>query len=476
MLTIPADPFRGRPTPAQMLTRIEIDGFKTFENFGLDLNPLLVVVGPNATGKSNLFDAIQLLGRLAVDDLRTAFNSLRGEPHEQFRLQPDGEYGTQMRLAVEVLLDRTVRDPWGGTATVRYTRMRYEVFIERRLDARGIERLIVVRETAEPIKGNVDSWRPHGASPSQAFKRRFMKYGRSTAFLSTTEVGGTPTFHIHQDPTGGRTRSATAAETTILSSMTSAEFPHLFALREELRSWRFLQLDPGSLRKPSPKNAPELLESDGSNLPTVLARIEAETRTEIRPEGALADIGADLSELISGVVKVDVEDDEANRKYRIRITVGEEHPFSSEVVSDGTLRVLALLTMLHDPRHRGLVCFEEPENGIHPARLGALIEVLRRMVTRGDLSEYDVDASLNQMLLNSHSPVVLSHLAESEYVFADTVTLLNTERRSRQRKTRMRPVLPNDQGDFELLPAGRGEYITRFDVTRYLGTVVQQAG
>lgn len=458
-----------------MLTRIEIDGFKTFDNFALDLNPLLVVVGPNATGKSNLFDAIQLLGRLAVDDLRTAFNSLRGEPHEQFRLQPDGEYGRRMCLAVEVLLDRTVRDPWGGTATVRYTRIRYEVDIERRMDARGIERLIVVRETAEPIKGNADAWRPHGASPSQAFKRHFMKYGRSTAFLST-EAGETPTFHIHQDPTGGRTRSATAAETTILSSMTSAEFPHLFALREELRSWRFLQLNPGSLRKPSPKNAPELLESDGSNLPTVLARIAAETRTEVRPEGALADIGADLSALISGVVKVDVEDDEANRKYRIRITVGSEHPFSSEVVSDGTLRVLALLTMLHDPRHRGLVCFEEPENGIHPARLGALIEVLRRMVTRADKNEYEPDASLNQMLLNSHSPVVLSHLADSEYVFADTVTLLDTLNRARQRKTRMRPVLPNDQGDLGLAPAARGEYVTRFDVTRYLSTVVQQAG
>lgn len=458
-----------------MLTRIEIDGFKTFDNFALDLNPLLVVVGPNATGKSNLFDAIQLLGRLAVDDLRTAFNSLRGEPHEQFRLQGDGEYGRRMHLAVEVLLDRTVRDPWGGTATVRYTRIRYEVDIERRMDARGIERLIVVRETAVPIKGNGDTWRPHGAGPSQAFKREFMKYGRGTAFLSTEE-GETPTFHIHQDPTGGRTRSATAAETTILSSMTSAEFPHLFALREELRSWRFLQLDPGSLRKPSPKNAPELLESDGSNLPTVLARIAAETRTDVRPEGALADIGADLSALISGVAKVDVEDDEANRKYRIRITVGSEHPFSSEVVSDGTLRVLALLTMLHDPRHRGLVCFEEPENGIHPARLGALIDVLRRMVTRADRNEYEPDAPLNQMLLNSHSPVVLSHLDDSEYVFADTVTLLDTGRRSRQRKTRMRPVLPTDQGDLGLAPATRGEYVTRFDVTRYLSTVVQQAG
>lgn len=39
-----------------MLTRIEIDGFKTFHNFSLDLSPFLVIVGQNASGKSNLFD------------------------------------------------------------------------------------------------------------------------------------------------------------------------------------------------------------------------------------------------------------------------------------------------------------------------------------------------------------------------------------------------------------------------------------
>jgi predicted ATPase len=459
-----------------MLTRIEIDGFKSFENFSLDLSPLLVVVGQNATGKSNLFDAIQLLGRLAVDDLRTAFNALRGEPHEQFRLGPDGEYGRHMHLAAEVLLDRTVRDPWGGTAAVRFTRLRYEVEIERRTDVRGFEKLIVVRETAEPIMGSADRWKPHGTSPSQAFRRRFIHYGRSTPFLSTSDEGGTLTFHIHQDRSAGRRRTATAAETTMLSTMTGVEFPHLFALREELRSWRFLALDPASLRTPSSKNAPELLESNGSNLPTVLARIAAETGTEIRPGGALADIGADLSELISGVVSIEVEDDLPNQKYRIQITVGGDYPFSSEMVSDGTLRVLALLTMLHDPRRRGLVCFEEPENGIHPARLGPLIEVLRRTVTRADGSDYDLDDPLSQILLNSHSPVVLSHLVDSEFVFADTVTKVDAGKRARQRKTRMRLVAPEGRKRPGAPPSERGEYITRSDVARYLSTVVQQAG
>ena len=43
-----------------MITRIEIDGFKTFDRFVLDLRPFTAVVGPNASGKSNLFDAIKL--------------------------------------------------------------------------------------------------------------------------------------------------------------------------------------------------------------------------------------------------------------------------------------------------------------------------------------------------------------------------------------------------------------------------------
>lgn len=69
-----------------MLTRIEIDGFKTFEEFGLDLGSLQVILGLNASGKSNLFDVIRLMANLAVHDLRSSVKDLRGEPVELFRL------------------------------------------------------------------------------------------------------------------------------------------------------------------------------------------------------------------------------------------------------------------------------------------------------------------------------------------------------------------------------------------------------
>jgi predicted ATPase len=76
-----------------MITRLEIDGFKTFRDFQIELAPFQVIVGPNGAGKSNLFDAIQLFAHLADDDLRTAFQELRGRAGEMFALTPGWPFG-----------------------------------------------------------------------------------------------------------------------------------------------------------------------------------------------------------------------------------------------------------------------------------------------------------------------------------------------------------------------------------------------
>ena len=87
-----------------MITRIEIDGFKTFDRFVLDLRPFTAVVGPNASGKSNLFDAIKFVSRLAQTDIREAMLELRGRPEELFRRTSTGR-SDRMAFAVEVLLE-----------------------------------------------------------------------------------------------------------------------------------------------------------------------------------------------------------------------------------------------------------------------------------------------------------------------------------------------------------------------------------
>src|SRR5947209_14825870 len=97
-----------------MLTKIEIDGFKTFKDFKVELAPFQVIVGPNGSGKSNLFDALQLLSRLAEMDLRTSFQRLRGDPDELFTKFSNGQRTDRIRMAVEMLVDRKVRDSGGG--------------------------------------------------------------------------------------------------------------------------------------------------------------------------------------------------------------------------------------------------------------------------------------------------------------------------------------------------------------------------
>jgi predicted ATPase len=446
-----------------MLTRIEISGFKSFDNFQMDVTPFLVILGPNAAGKSNLFDAIRLLSRLADSDLNTAVKDLRGDVYELFRRHPSGEPTDKMSFAIEVLLEPEVHDTWGAKVKISHSRIRYELDIARQQDERGLERLVVSKETAKPILASDDKWLNNKLSP--AFKQKFLKYGRRTDWLST-ETDEKREFHIHQDVQNERFRPAHAAGATILSSITNADFPHLYALREELRTWRLLQLDPIALRRPSSMVAPDKLLPDGSNLPTVLARIQAETRTDHFPFGALVNIKADLVRLIPGIVDLAVETDPNNREYRIDMSMREGPPFTSRVVSDGTLRVLALLALLNDPKHRGLVCFEEPENGIHPQRLKSMIQRLRELVTQVQEPE-SFEEPLSQLIMNSHSPVVLSGLEVEnfEVMFAGVVNEVDPTTKTIQRKTIIRPISRQSELMDEQTHIGIQE------VKRYLATV-----
>jgi AAA15 family ATPase/GTPase len=141
-----------------MITRIEITGFKTFTNFLMEFSPLTVIAGTNASGKSNLFDALQLLARIAETDLRTAFGEQRGEARELFTQYGNDKYAECMSFKLEMLVNKTVRDNWGGEAELKYTRLRYELEIKHTVTERGMEELFVSKEQLEPLRHEQDEW------------------------------------------------------------------------------------------------------------------------------------------------------------------------------------------------------------------------------------------------------------------------------------------------------------------------------
>jgi predicted ATPase len=434
-----------------MITRIEIDGFKSFERFELALPPFAVIFGVNAVGKSNLFDALRLLSNLATMDVRSAMQDLRGEPPEMFRQTAEGKPAERMKFAVETLLHPKGRDPYGQELELTCTRIRYEVTIERRR-SQGIDRLFVVEERANRIRKEDDRWFPDNKKLSREFADIFIKRRRNTPFIDTKLCeADQPQFTIHQDGHQGRVRHIPArrAERTVLSSVTTAEFPHLYALRDELGSLRYLQLDPAAERRPSSLDAPDVLLPDGSNIAAVLYRIQTDTATETEPKGAITDVLADLSEIVPGVVDLNVVRDEQRREYRLDIKVRDGLELSSRVVSDGTLRVLALMTLLHDPAQSGVICFEEPENGVHKRRLQSLIRKLKDACTNPHAIEVEEGAPLLQMIVNSHSPVV-AQTVKNELILAEMVDSFEPSRGSPARRTVMRSVLLSEQPELDL--------------------------
>ncbi|MFM9851418.1 MAG: AAA family ATPase [Sphingomonadaceae bacterium] len=438
-----------------MLTRIEIDGFKTFKNFSLEFEPLTAIVGPNASGKSNLFDAIRFLSRLAQSDIRSAMAELRGQPEELFRQTSAGASET-IKFAVEVFLDPTGKDSFGTSYEVKAQRLRYELNLGLLRSSDGHARSVVVtHERCGPIKKPNDR--------AKYLRGLKISYNANVSdFIRRSEDGSA--IEVKQD---GRQKhgkpmkfSIEQASRSALSTITTAEFPHLYALREFLGNIKFLEINPQSARRSNDIFEERYLKPDASNLSAVLARLKDETGDADRPDGVLADIAADLSALIPAVTTLDVQNDPTKRQYAFSIGFAGDLSFSSRVISDGTLRLLALLTLLNDPDRKGTLCFEEPENGVHEGRIPMLVEILR-MAANFWLEKKDMGSF--QVLINTHSPKVMHCLEAKEIVAADMVVDVDANNHSREVRTRMRSGL---RDELDLFSAERD--LTRFEIDRLL--------
>ena len=437
-----------------MLTRIEIDGFKTFEGFGLDLQPFTAVVGPNASGKSNLFDALRFLSLLAQYDIRTAMQGLRGEPEELFRLTAAG-LSKSMSFAVEVLLDRTGVDAFGTSYQTPAQRLRYELTLALTHTPEGAPKGIFVRkERCHPIARKDDR-------ATYLHDAKLSYNARVAPFIRINDTDDAILIRQDGQQKHGRPQQLSLKEAprTALSTIATAEFPHLYALRETLAAIRFLEINPRAARSANDRFEDRVLKPDASNLAAVLAHLKDETANAQRPDGVLSDIAAELASLIPSVSRLVAQNDPTQRQYSFSVQLTGDLTFSSRVISDGTLRLLALLTILNDPGRRGTLCFEEPENGVHEGRVPMLVEFLRNAAN----ISADPEVPSFQILLNTHSPKVMAALKDHEIVAADSVIGIDPDTRVRSARTRMRTGI-QPTGDM-LDPE---TYLSRFEVDRLL--------
>jgi predicted ATPase len=420
-----------------MLTRLEVDGFKNLLGLHVDFSPFTCIVGENGAGKSNVFDAIHFLSLLAdhpmmdaAQQVRQAGSERAGDPRDLF-WNGFADESRRMSFAAEMIVPAAVEDDFGQPAKPTISFLRYELAIGY-VPPSGLERigrLALLSERLTHINQSDAAARLRFPHSAKSFRRSVVFGRRSGAFISTSYIDfatsefGEPIIILDQD-VGDRGQPrlqahADRAPATVVSTVTSSDFPTVLAARREMQSWRVLALEPSELRTSDRYDDPREMNTRGRYLAAALHRITTTAQTAGGgAERVYARVANRLSELAElRVREVEVAADDVRELLTVYLTDSAGMRLPARSLSEGTLRFLALCVLLEDPSATGVVCMEEPENGIHPANIPAVVRLAEDLAVDPRFPTGE-DNPFRQVIINTHSPVVVQLVDPNDLLFA----------------------------------------------------------
>jgi len=377
-----------------MITLIEALNFRCLKYIRQPLDSFHVLVGPNASGKSTFLDVISFIGDIVRSGPEIAVR--RRTPNYNDLIWQ--KKGTSFELAIEMKIPK-----------------KYEGLIGRKGNCRYEIAIGTINETGELGILSETMW----FKPEQKVEKRQLQIFPSplpppeTIIISGTRKnwkkvvnkvkGGNDNFYA--ETKGFDHAFKLGLQKSALGNLPEDEskFPVATWLKRNLIDGiQTLMLNSEVMRKPSPPGLPRHFRTDGSNLPWVVERLSKEHPD--RFHDWIEHLRTALPDLET--IKTILKEDDQNRYIVVKYRSGLEVP--SWMVSDGTLRMLALTVLAYLPDIEGTLLIEEPENGIHPSAVEAVFQSLS--------SVYNA-----QILLATHSPVILSMVdADKVLCFAKT--------------------------------------------------------
>ena len=384
-----------------MITSIRLVNFKNFADETLRVGPFTVIVGANASGKSNIRDAFRFLhgigrgytlaeiigGRYGAGG-QIEWEPIRGTANEIARIgQPE--------FSLEVELESNGM------------KLHYTIQVGSHIERLGASR--VIKEELRANSGMVYEAESHDANLNvRAAENCNVVYPCNSDQPALTQILA-------------RNRIARIFDNR-----------HALNLRLVLENMRFLDLTPDRMRLPAfPRQT--VLGDGGENLPTVLEEICADPKRK-----------KILADWLSELTPMDVADFEFPRdpsgRVHLMLCEANGRKVSAYSASDGTLRFLAMLAALLDTNPAGLYFFEEIDNGIHPARQSLLLELIEKQAAKGGI----------QVVTTTHAPDLLTIVNDDTFENTSVVCRLEDSQ-----DAIIRPVaeLPNAR---ELRTSGRG--------------------
>jgi predicted ATPase len=396
-----------------MITRLEIDGFKTFKDFAADFGPLNVIAGANGSGKSNLFDAIRWLSYLVQPHTQESsgawrllfgrrISQIRGAGDQSFTILPNQQIVGKIRMAVELFLDPTVTDLKGVEHKLDYTRFRYEVEVTRQENVGRASTFYISHELLTAVLPENDNWiKNNNLTIENGWLQKLPDALRDKKLIySTAEPENNIVLHLATGHTYEQTNGG-LPETSMLSRVTDAQSIFALAVQQELKKWVLLDITSTLLRLANDSDSSERLQQRTLPLGAVLADLQT------LDEYSLKDISREVSLLIPEIKAIETVRDEYRNENIIFAHTRDGRKLHWQSLSDGTLKVLVLATIAHHPTRSGVLLLEEPEEAVHPGKLDDIARILTYFPTNF-VEPDEQNYPLRQLFVTTHSPVLIS--------------------------------------------------------------------
>ena len=345
-----------------MIHWIHIKNFRSLRDSRIEFSsPVTAIIGPNNSGKSSLLLALQLIGSLASVDIARLFS---GANAISLTLTAGATEPMEFALAMSAFHDQN-------------TSVTYEYGLQ------------IISETSVAIR----------ILGEQLVE---IKNGERKTLLS--RVPGVEHWSL-LDETSGKVEDFLYGSATvqgIIQLNDRVRNRGIVEFRELLSKWWYFDFQPSLMKTASPLAPDPVLAPNGSNLAAVLDNLKNEHPANYR------NYEHDLRRIIPEIEDLKLRLIQGGSKY---ISFTEKNilgEINSLQVSDGVLRACAFLAAVHAPKQPYLLMFEEPENGLHPARLELVVEILR------DYARQSWKGVPRQVIITTHAPALMNWLRPEE--------------------------------------------------------------
>jgi len=346
---------------------IRLKNFRAFQDVHLKNIPrFCVLVGANGTGKSTLFSVFAFLRDAMTTNVTAALGRLGGSRG----LAEVRSRGRSDPIEIELKFRATLTKG-------QSRRITYELHIDEQND-----RPVVKREILQYRRG------------SRGQPWRYLDFTCGAGEAVTNELESVT------DETQLRREQQTLKSPDILAIKALAQFerfPAVVALGNLIENWHLSDFHISRARPEAEAGYAEHLSREGDNLSLVVDYLYRQHPSVFRR------IRDRLKDRVPGISQVEAKITEEGRVLLKFQDGAFEDPFLARYVSDGTIKMLAYLVLLHDPKPHPLLCVEEPENQLYPSLLWDLAEEFRAYAQRG-----------GQVFVTTHSPDFLNAIELDE--------------------------------------------------------------